>query len=163
LAAGVAVAKTAAPLLPGHRVGVHWPNDVFVGERKLAGVLVEVLAGRHLVVGVGINVNNSLADAPPELQASATTLRELTGIRHERTRILLQLLRHLDGRLARLAFEPEQVAAEANRLCLQRGQMLTVQRGRRVISGRCAGIAADGALLLDTAAGPQHLYSGVLR
>ena len=163
LAAGVAVAKTAAPLLPSHRVGVHWPNDVFVDGRKLAGVLVEALSDRRLVVGVGMNVNNSLRDAPEELQTSATTLLELTGVRHQRTQILLALLGHLAKGMAWLGSEPERIAAEANGLCMQHGQTVTVHWGGRVVSGRCEGIASDGALLLDTPRGRERLYSGVLR
>ena len=163
LAAGVAIAKTARPLLPSHTVGLHWPNDVFVEGRKLAGVLVEVLSDRRLVMGIGMNVNNPLRDAPPQLQTSATTLWELTGIRHQRTPILVALLGHLAKGIARLASAPEQIAAEANGLCLQHGQPLTVQWGRRVVSGRCQGIASDGALLLDTPQGRERFYSGVLR
>ena len=45
LAAGVAVVEAMAPLLPGHEIGIHWPNDVMVEGRKLAGILIEVLAG----------------------------------------------------------------------------------------------------------------------
>src|SRR5438876_6871546 len=45
----------------GLRAGVKWPNDVVVGGKKLAGVLVEMVAGRELAaVGVGLNVRNAL-------------------------------------------------------------------------------------------------------
>jgi BirA family biotin operon repressor/biotin-[acetyl-CoA-carboxylase] ligase len=159
----VAVAKTVQPLLLSRRVGVHWPNDVFVDGRKLAGVLVEVPSDRRVVVGIGMNVSNSLRDAPSALQTSATTLLELTGVRHGRTQVLLALLRHLSAALTLLASAPEQIAGEADRLCLQHGQTLTVQLGRRVVSGRCEGIASDGALLLRTPRECERLYSGVLR
>ena len=77
LAAAVAVVDAVAPLLPEHPLGIHWPNDVMVGRRKLAGILIEVLPdGRH-VVGIGLNTNNTLADAPAELQSRAVTLRDL--------------------------------------------------------------------------------------
>jgi BirA family biotin operon repressor/biotin-[acetyl-CoA-carboxylase] ligase len=63
--------------LRGHLAGLHWPNDVYIGPRKLAGILVEALAdGRH-IVGIGLNVNNSLREAPAELHHIATTLRDL--------------------------------------------------------------------------------------
>jgi biotin-(acetyl-CoA carboxylase) ligase len=45
---------------------------------------------------------------------------------------------------------------------LQRGRELTLQRGSHAITGRCQGIAADGALLLETPAGTESFYSGVL-
>ncbi len=163
LAAAVAIVETVGPLLPSHQVGIRWPNDVFAGGRKLAGILVEVLSDRRLVVGIGLNLNNSLCEAPPELQSTAATLRELTGTPHDRTRILLALLEHLAVGLWQLASTPEQVAARADGFCLQHGEQLTIQLGRRLVSGRCAGIASDGALVLDTPEGRRTLYSGVLR
>ena len=76
LAAAVAVAETLAPLLPDHQVGLHWPNDVLAGRQKLAGILIEVLAGGRHMVGIGVNTNNTLADAPLELrQTSRHALR----------------------------------------------------------------------------------------
>src|SRR5687767_3863398 len=50
LACGVALVDVLAPLVPDHRFGLHWPNDVFAADRKLAGILVDVLAdGRHIL------------------------------------------------------------------------------------------------------------------
>jgi BirA family biotin operon repressor/biotin-[acetyl-CoA-carboxylase] ligase len=163
LATGVAIVETVAPLVPAHTVGLHWPNDVSVAGRKLAGILVEVPCRRRLVLGIGLNMNSSLRQAPPELQKTATTLLELTGTRHDRMQILLAMLDHLAGRLGQLALAPEQIAARADALCLQHGQMLRIQLGRESVEGRCAGIASDGALLLDTAEGRRRFYSGELR
>ena len=162
LATALAVADTLAPLLPGRRVGIRWPNDVFADGGKLAGILVEVLPdGRH-IVGIGVNTNNSLADAPPELRTTAATLYDLTGRHHDRTTFLVELLSHLEDALGQSTSEPDRIGARANRLCLQHGETLTVEQGRRTIRGRCAGIAPDGALLLETDDGRQSFYSGVL-
>jgi BirA family biotin operon repressor/biotin-[acetyl-CoA-carboxylase] ligase len=163
LASAVAIARTAQRRLPSHTVGVHWPNDVFVAGRKLAGVLVEVLADRRVIVGIGLNTNNALRDAPPPLRKTATTLRELTGAPHDHTEILLELLAHLADGLGQLTSAPEQIAAAANALCSQRGGTLAIQSGRRLVRGRCLGIDADGGLLLETAGGRRTLYSGVVR
>ena len=163
LAAAVAVAETLAPLLPDHQVGLHWPNDVLAGRQKLAGILIEVLAGGRHVVGIGVNTNNTLADAPPELREQAATLFDLTGRRHDRTAILIALVQRLQRNFAALASNPEQITARADALCLQHGRTLSVQHGRRTVTGLCRGIAPDGALRLETAAGQERLYSGVLR
>lgn len=64
LAAAVAIVETVTPLLRPRPVGIHWPNDVWAGGRKLAGVLVEVLPDRRHVIGIGLNTNNSSVDAP---------------------------------------------------------------------------------------------------
>lgn len=163
LAVGVAVVEAVTPLLPALQVGVRWPNDVYVGERKLAGVLVEVPAEQYFVVGVGLNTNNTLVDAPAEVARAATTLRELTGECHDRTAVLLGVLAQLTKWLGELASAPERVAARCNSLCLQHGQPVTIHVGERAITGNCVGIAPDGALLLETPTGKQAFYSGVLR
>jgi BirA family biotin operon repressor/biotin-[acetyl-CoA-carboxylase] ligase len=163
LAVAVAVAEMAAGRLPDRRVGIHWPNDVFVDDRKLAGILVETLSSRLYVIGVGINTNSTLADAPEELRPRVATLRELTGQTHDPTDVLVAVLEGLARLLLRLATSPETVAARADALCLQRGHPLVLDTGRGQIGGRCAGIGPDGGLLLDTSDGRRVCYTGVLR
>ena len=162
LGAAVAVVETVRPLLPQHTVGLHWPNDVFVDGRKLAGILVEVPTDRFYVVGIGINTNNRLDHAPPGLRHTATTLFDLTGTRHDHTEVLSTLLRHLDDELRRLESSCEQVSRQANALCLQRGSPLTIQTGKQTTTGTCVGIGPSGELLLDTPRGRQGFFSGVL-
>jgi len=163
LAAAVAVVDTVAPRLPSRTVGIHWPNDVYVEGRKLAGILVEVVPGRRMIVGIGLNTNSSLRDAPEPVRNGATTLLELTGVEHDPTRVLRDLLAHLEKRLGQRASAPDRTAAAADRLCLQRGATLRVESGGRPVCGRCLGIDPDGGLLLETAEGRRTLYSGVVR
>jgi BirA family biotin operon repressor/biotin-[acetyl-CoA-carboxylase] ligase len=162
LAVAVAVAETLAPLLPAHPLGIHWPNDVMVSGGKLSGILVEVLPDRRHVIGVGLNTNNTLTDAPADLQTTAATLRDLTGRRHDQTDLLVGLLRRLDQEFAQLREDPAAVAARADALCLQRGQSVTLQWHDRRTTGLCRGIAPDGALLLETPAGIERFHSGTV-
>lgn len=164
LAAAVAIVETIAPLVSQAqaRPGIHWPNDVFAGGRKLAGILVESLAdGRH-VIGIGINVNNYAALAPPELQATITSLADLAGREHDRTSLLVELLGSLDAAMKELIRSPAELARRADSRCLQHGQKLSIETAGIVQSGICAGIADDGALVLDTPGGTKNIYSGVL-
>ena len=75
LAAPLAVAETAEALAPGLECGLKWPNDVLVGRRKLAGILIE---GRPrdgwAVVGVGLNLTIAAAEFPEELRERATSV-----------------------------------------------------------------------------------------
>jgi BirA family biotin operon repressor/biotin-[acetyl-CoA-carboxylase] ligase len=162
LGAAVAIVDTIEPLVTDRDVGLHWPNDVFVGDRKLAGILVESLPdGRH-IVGIGVNVNNSVAGAPNELAEIVTTLADLTGQKHDRVEVLATLLTHFHTRLVQLAESPASLGERSHQLCLQRGRRLTVEWANRQTTGICTGIANDGGLMLDTPAGPQVLYSGVI-
>ena len=169
LAAAVAVVDCVAALLLTHQVGIHWPNDVHVriakseadaADRKLAGILVEVLPDRRHVIGIGLNVNNRLADAPAELQDTATTLRDLSGREYDRTGVLIDLLRRLDAAFAQLREDPAEVAGRADSLCLQRGRSLMLHWANRKVAGVCRGIAADGAIVLETPSGIETFLSG---
>ncbi|HZZ28707.1 MAG TPA: biotin--[acetyl-CoA-carboxylase] ligase [Pirellulales bacterium] len=163
LAAGVAIVDALAGRLAEHSLGLHWPNDVFVRDKKLAGILVEVLpSGRH-IIGVGLNTNNSSDDAPPELRNSIATLRDLTGRLHDHTELLLAILENLEAALVQLSQPLETLGQRFDLLCLQRGETLTVYQGQQTITGRCVGIAPDGALLLDTPDGRREITSGTLR
>ena len=76
------------------------PNDVQLSGRKVAGVLVEMRAQEkalHLaVVGIGINVNQSLEDFPPELQSRAISLAMALDRQVHRQKFVVALLRNLD-------------------------------------------------------------------
>jgi BirA family biotin operon repressor/biotin-[acetyl-CoA-carboxylase] ligase len=162
LVAAVAVSHAVIPLLPGHVVGIHWPNDVFAAGRKLAGILVEVLPGGLYVVGVGLNLNNSMLEAPAELRSIAASVLDLAAARHEPTLILVALLQRLASLVGHLPAAPAKISQMADGLCLQRGKVLSVQCGRKTVRGTCCGIAADGGLLLDTIHGREKIVSGVV-
>ena len=80
--------------------GIKLPNDIRLSGRKVAGVLVEMRAQEkapHLaVVGIGINVNQSLKDFPPELQSRAISLAMGLGRPVDRRQLAVALLRDLD-------------------------------------------------------------------
>src|SRR5262249_60422497 len=72
LAAAVAVCDAAEALESGLECRIKWPNDVWVGERKLAGILIEARPQEGwAVVGVGLNLAIAEADFPPELRKTA--------------------------------------------------------------------------------------------
>ncbi|HEX4128550.1 MAG TPA: biotin--[acetyl-CoA-carboxylase] ligase [Pirellulales bacterium] len=162
LAVAVAICEVVCRRLMGHSVGLHWPNDVYVGDQKLAGILVEALPdGRH-IVGVGVNVNNSACDAPPELHRLVATMTDLAGDRFDRSELLVELLQEFNIALQVLATAPQELGRQSDRLCLQHGKQLTIDLAGQRHTGRCIGIADDGALVLDVAGVHQRLYSGVL-
>lgn len=163
LAAAVAVVEAAAPRLPAFTVGLHWPNDIYVDGRKLSGVLVEVVASGRAIVGIGMNTNNSLEQAPPELRKTAVTLLDLTGAAHPQTEILIAILNRLEDLLRKSIDQPANIGQLANALCLQRGRELTIDLGNRSATGICAGIDLDGSLLLRTPAGLGKYCSGVIQ
>ena len=73
---------------------VKWPNDVMVNRRKVAGILSELSEG--VVVGIGINVNQSRDELPPDAHTAPASLRTLTGTTYERASLLGSLLLRLE-------------------------------------------------------------------
>jgi BirA family biotin operon repressor/biotin-[acetyl-CoA-carboxylase] ligase len=94
LAGAVAAAEAAESTL-GARVGIKWPNDIVVGGRKLAGVLIETTSGRALI-GIGMNIAQPRFEA--ELEDRATSLAML-GAHADRIEVLCALIGTLDRAL----------------------------------------------------------------
>lgn len=162
LASAAAVVEAIGPWLPPGRLGMRWPNDVYFDQQKLSGVLVEQPSPGRTVIGIGLNVNNSLAEAPPEVREVAASLIDLTGREHDGTELLLATLAALEGHLRELAHDPIGYGRRFHDLCLQIGQELTVDAGRDRIRGVCEGVSADGALRLLTPSGRRQIYGGVV-
>lgn len=82
---------------------IKWPNDVYVGQHKVAGVLVEGRTasegGYVAVAGIGINVNQALDDFPGELRPTAGSLAMATGRKIDRPKLAIALLRNLEERI----------------------------------------------------------------
>lgn len=98
LAAGLAVQAAVQEIHPQVKADLKWPNDVLIGGKKFCGILAEmngeVTRVRHLVVGIGINVNQS--SFPAELRDTATSLRMFTGTEWSRVDVCAALLKSLD-------------------------------------------------------------------
>jgi BirA family biotin operon repressor/biotin-[acetyl-CoA-carboxylase] ligase len=146
LAAGVAVAEVA-----GGAAAVKWPNDVLLGGRKVAGILVE---GRPqegwMVLGVGLNVAVRPDDFPPELRETATGM----GLEPSQVEpILGALLAALDRWLAA---PPEAVLSAFRARDALAGHEVAWADGH----GRAAGVDEEGRLLVDTPDGRLALDAG---
>jgi BirA family biotin operon repressor/biotin-[acetyl-CoA-carboxylase] ligase len=165
LVAGVALCDILQSMLPSGPLRLKWPNDVLLGDKKVAGILAEIPPAimsvpRRLVLGMGVNVNNSLSAAPAEIQAVAAALCDFAGQHFDGTQMLIDWLNSFADRLGELPGENRQLVARWQSLCALNGKAIELQSGARTVQGLCRGIDLDGALLLDTAAGRERLYAG---
>jgi BirA family biotin operon repressor/biotin-[acetyl-CoA-carboxylase] ligase len=164
LTVGLAVCEALLQLRPGLPIGLKWPNDVHVDGRKIGGSLIEVppQAGR-LVIGVGVNVNNSLIAAPTELRQIAISLRDVAQHRFDINQVLIFVLRQMAEHLKLLAAGQIELQRRWQQLCVLAGRRVQVALGTRQVSGWCEGIDHDGALIIQTPAGPQRCIAGVVQ
>jgi len=165
LAAALAMGDVLTGRLPQHDVRLKWPNDVYVGGRKICGILVEAPPVRpaRLIVGMGLNVNNSLRDAPADVQARATSMIDEAGQDFALEELLPQIVAEFLELLPGIASDALPLLERWQPLCLLTGRTIWLDVNGAEVVGRCAGIDAAGALLLHTTTGQQRLFSGVVK
>lgn len=139
---------------------IKWPNDIWIGGRKIAGILAEA-KGESVVLGMGIDVNDAEGSFPGELGDIAVSLRMVTGRIFDRGELLAGLLRDLGQAYEiweRDGFGP--MSFEMERRMLWMNMPVLLDAGGETVSGVIAGITADGYLRLETDAGESVYSSG---
>lgn len=138
---------------------IRWPNDLLVGERKIAGILAEAqLAGERLaavVVSVGLNVNQG-TEAMAAIDRPATSLFIESGARRDPATLCVPWLARFDAHCDR--FRTEGFAAilpEWERRALPAGTAVALDLGMKIVQGRIAGYGVDGALIVRDDAGRE--------
>ncbi|HKD11302.1 MAG TPA: biotin--[acetyl-CoA-carboxylase] ligase [Thermoanaerobaculia bacterium] len=143
----------------GIPVLLKWPNDLYVGRRKLAGILTESCTqgkDTYVAVGIGLNVCGAAADLG---LPGATTVEEEARRPVALAPLAQAILDHLDRELARPQWEKEAALWE-KRSAHRPGDAMTVRREGTEVSGAYAGLTDDGFLRLRTPGGEEVLTSG---
>lgn len=163
LLAGVAT-RRALERECGREVMLKWPNDLLAPDgRKLGGILCERTHDGAAVIGVGINVDQSVPELPSE---AATSLRLEGATPVGRERLVAVVTTEIIGELARLEAAGGDAGAaglahEYAQGCSTLGRVVTVStpEGEPVV-GRAVRIASSGGLVIDTPAGERELSAG---
>jgi BirA family biotin operon repressor/biotin-[acetyl-CoA-carboxylase] ligase len=136
--------------------GIKWPNDLILNGKKLGGILTEMETEsdqiRYLVVGMGLNINNS--EFPLELGGRATSLFKEEGRRFSRLAILKAWLEEFEILYQQfLARGFPEILGEWQQHSVTLGKYVAVRQGPRQVEGLAREVAPDGALVLETARG----------
>lgn len=169
LAAGLAVRAAIAQVEPRVSVDLKWPNDVLINEKKVCGILTEMHAEvtrvRHIVVGMGINVNQK--SFPQEIEAEATSLSMETGSECSRVEVTAALLKSLDREYRALVEERDAQQSILRRFAEQsswvHAKHVRIEGSGPVIEGTTEGLDDRGFLQVRTALGLQKVLSGTVR
>jgi BirA family biotin operon repressor/biotin-[acetyl-CoA-carboxylase] ligase len=155
----------------GVDAGIKWPNDLVVGDAKLAGVLAEadpaagggVPGSVAVVVGIGLNID------PPDKAASpnATSLGELvadgsgSGV-PSRDALLSAFLRELERRRPELDDSQGRrvLSSDLRRRCVTLGRVVRVELGASELNGTATDLTDEGALVIETDDGPRVVTAG---
>jgi len=144
---------------------IKWPNDILIRGKKVAGILTELSAEldrvRHVILGIGVDVNLNAHEFPAELRNSATSLKIEAGRVISRPELATAILRELDHDYARVCGNRfAAVADEWEAHCTTIGRAVTIRVGDRKISGRAESLGEDGALRLRTEHGHLERITG---
>lgn len=152
LYAGLALYRALEAELPG--LALKWPNDLLIQDKKLCGILCELVPGPRpaVIIGVGLNVNTR--EFPPDLAASAVSMYIATGKEFNVDELFISITRSLEKTL-------DQFAVPMKAALLREWEGASNSLGRRItgvsegeeISGIIKGVTRFGALLVETAPG----------
>jgi BirA family biotin operon repressor/biotin-[acetyl-CoA-carboxylase] ligase len=140
------------------RVGLKWPNDLMVGERKLGGVLTEA-RGPAVIAGIGINVNIASDHFSPEIRSIATSLLDILARPVDLAVLARALLEHFERVYDLLALNTEDVLAAWRERDLMRGRQVRLS-GAEDLNGVAEGVDRTGALLVRTGTGIRRIVAG---
>jgi BirA family biotin operon repressor/biotin-[acetyl-CoA-carboxylase] ligase len=144
--------RSAAIALP---VTVKWPNDIYVGDRKIAGILIEnTLKGNHIkdsIIGIGLNVNQQefLSDAP-----NPVSLCQLLGHEVDRMELLTRFLQRKP-----LVSPAETDGFSYRNRIYRKGQLATYQDKDGRFKATIQDVEPDGHLLMMDEAGQERRYA----
>lgn len=160
LVIGLAVLKTVREAGVSE-AGLKWPNDLLVGDKKLAGILLELIGDPadicHVVIGIGINVN---MHSGTEIDRPWTSIQMESGVLCDRNRLLSRLNHYIAHYLEAQRKEGFAALAEEWRAAdLWRGRQVCLSAGAGEVVGTSLGIDDKGGLRL-LVAGSESIYSG---
>lgn len=149
LVAGLAMTQSIAAQL-GSAVSAKWPNDVLVGDKKICGILAEVIPGTHrIVVGSGVNTTMTEEQAPVDTATSFAMANTSVHLDLLLSHYLGTLAREFETLLSGGDVEMDDLRARYSAVCSTIGKTVNVQLpGSTSLSGEAISVAEDGQLLV---------------
>jgi BirA family biotin operon repressor/biotin-[acetyl-CoA-carboxylase] ligase len=130
---------------------IKWPNDVYLNDRKAAGILIEsVIQGKtwpFAVIGVGMNLNQE--SFPAEIP-NAVSLKQITGKNYEPVEIARELVPRIRNRIAVLKKDPDFILSDFNQNLYNRNKPVALKKGKELIIATILKVDAKGFLHTDT-------------
>ena len=149
------VRETVSQLLPHHIIAIKWPNDIYIDDRKVAGILIQhSIMGSGIdntIVGIGLNVNQVkfLSDAP-----NPVSLRMISGHDFDLQEVLELLRRNIDKYYELLQSRHFGQLDKAYLEHLYRINALSkFRKGESIIEAQITGVSAYGQLMMETREG----------
>jgi len=164
LLTAVAIVQAIEEITP-LKPDIKWPNDILINGKKLVGILTELQAEadrvHSIIIGTGINVNQSITDFPEELHHVATSIHLETNKQWDRAQLIQEILlkfENLYSLYLAQGFRPIKLLWEGYAVSLQKP--ITARTINGTVEGKAIGINDAGVLLIQTSDGSvKQIYS----
>ncbi len=157
MATAVAVQRFFA-VYAGSNTKIKWPNDLYWGDRKAGGILIEnSIAGlewKHAVVGIGININQTQFD--PAVQ-NAVSLKQITARHMEVIPLAKELCRHVQQAYEEMWQNAQITVNNYHEVLYKRNEEVKLKRGNKVFNTRVKSVTRNGKLV--TGNGVEEIFS----
>jgi BirA family biotin operon repressor/biotin-[acetyl-CoA-carboxylase] ligase len=155
----LALADILTDLLPGSKIEIKWPNDIFVSSKKICGMLIKSSIKNesvtHAICGIGLNVNET--DFPANLNATSLFLE--SGKEFKLSELLQNLLEKINVRLEQfLSNKTESIDFQYHQKLLGYNVWLTYADTTSEFTGRIREIREDGRMILEKSDGSSGIY-----
>ena len=147
-------------------IKLKWPNDLILEKKKVGGILCEskILKNQKktMVIGIGINVNETTNDILPELQASATSLYSISNQSHQRERILAEILNYIEKIILKKNENENFIIKEWEALCVHMNSNVSFHTNDKKINGKFLSLRSNGSALIMVGDSKKEFSSGII-
>ena len=144
------------------QTGLKWPNDIMLNEKKLGGILIESRTtqnGLQVVVGIGLNINETTHDIPNFLKDQATSLLIYSGASYSREKILSAVLNKFEQFYVQ---QWDSIIPIWREYCIHRDSKITFHTVRGLHQGVFQGISSLGHAEIQINGATQTFPSGLV-
>jgi BirA family biotin operon repressor/biotin-[acetyl-CoA-carboxylase] ligase len=162
---GAVAVAAAIRGMTGIAAGIKWPNDILIVGKKACGLLTELSAEqdriRHVVLGVGVNVNSDRASFPADVRERSASLSATAGAPLDRTKLLAEILAGLDHAYQRFLADGQSVLVAWREMNVTLGRRVAVSGPDGTFEGNALDIDEEGRLVVRPDEGaPRTVAAG---
>ena len=145
-------------------VKLKWPNDLLLNGKKIGGILCESkVKGNFLnqiVIGIGLNVNETKEDFSPTIQSIANSLHIASGKFYQRERVLAEIVNELEPWITGLPKNKEQIQFEWEAVCGHLKEEIQFHNGNEIVSGIFKSLCKSGSAVIEVEGKETQFHSG---
>ena len=151
MATAVSTLKFINSYIPD-QLSIKWPNDIYWGDRKAAGILIENVWQQNIwknsIIGIGVNVNQMDFG---ELGSKAVSLKQITGKEYNAVELAKELCKRFEEEFQNLMLDNNNVIQNYKTLLYKKNNLLKFRKGNRVFEAVVKDVTISGQLVLEHA------------